>query len=122
MNERIKYLREEILKITQEEFSSKIQLSRNFIAQIETGKKKPSERTIRDICKEFGVNGEWIRTGKGDMFPKRTRNQQIMDFVNTVMESADGSFEKRFFLALTKLNESDWEALNNIIQKINEED
>ena len=48
MNERIKELRSR-LGLTQEEFSSKIGLSRNFIAQIETGTKKPSERTIFDI-------------------------------------------------------------------------
>lgn len=38
MNERIKELRSR-LGLTQEEFSSKIGLSRNFIAQIETGTK-----------------------------------------------------------------------------------
>ena len=67
MNERIKLLRKE-LHMTQEEFSTKIGLSRNFIAQVESGAKNPSDRTISDICRIFDINEEWIRYGKE---PKR---------------------------------------------------
>lgn len=64
MNERIKTLRKELLHMTQEEFSTKIGLSRNFIAQIESGTKTPSNRTISDICRIFDINEDWIRYGK----------------------------------------------------------
>lgn len=67
MNQRIKELRKS-LNMTQDEFSSKIGLSRNFIAQIETGTKTPSDRTINDICREFNINEEWLRTGNGEMY------------------------------------------------------
>lgn len=66
MNKRIKKLRKE-LHLTQEEFSSKIGLSRNFIAQIETGMKIPSERTVKDICREFNINEDWLRNGTEPM-------------------------------------------------------
>lgn len=66
MNERIKNLRKS-LNMTQEEFSKRIGLSRNFIAQVEIGTKTPSERTISDICREFEVNDEWLRNGTGEM-------------------------------------------------------
>ena len=72
MNARIKELRKS-LNLTQEEFSSKIGLSRNFITQLEIGTKKPSDRTISDICREFNVNEVWLRTGEGgddNMFTK----------------------------------------------------
>ena len=62
MNERIRTLRKN-LGLTQEEFSAKIGLSRNFIAQIETGTKEPSERTIKDICREFNVSYLWLTKG-----------------------------------------------------------
>ena len=45
MYERIKTLRK-TLKMTQDEFSSHLGLSRNFIAQIEIGTKIPSARTL----------------------------------------------------------------------------
>ena len=34
---------------------------------IENGKKKPGNRLISDICREFHINEEWLRTGKGEM-------------------------------------------------------
>lgn len=67
MNERIKELRK-ILNLTQNEFAAKLLLSQNFIAQVESGKKNISERTVADICREFNINVEWLRTGEGDMF------------------------------------------------------
>lgn len=121
MNERIKKIRKE-LNLTQEDFSSRIGLSRNFIAQIETGTKKPSDRTISDICREFNINEEWLRTGNGEPQKKRTRNQELQAFANDVMEDVDESFKKRFILALSKLNESDWETLKKIADELSKED
>ena len=122
MNERIKYLRKEILKITQEDFASRINLSRNFIAQIEIGTKTPSDRSIADICREFNINEEWLRTGQGEMKKELTRNQEIQSFANDVMENVDESFKKRFMLALSKLNESDWETIEKIVTELSKED
>lgn len=51
----------------QEQFATKLNLSRNFISQVESGKKNISDRTISDICREFNVNEEWLRTGQGEM-------------------------------------------------------
>lgn len=120
MNNRIKELRRE-LNLTQDEFSSKIGLSRNFIAQTETGAKKPSDRTISDICREFNVNEEWLRTGSGEMFKKRTKDQEIGSFVNDIMDLPDENFKKRFISALTKLDEKDWAVLMKIADELNKE-
>ena len=35
---------------------------------MESGKKNFSDRTISDICREFSVNEEWLRTGKGEKY------------------------------------------------------
>ena len=67
MKDRFKELRKE-LNVTQQEFADKLKISRNFVAQIEMGSKVPSDRTIDDVCREFNVNEEWLRTGNGDMF------------------------------------------------------
>lgn len=120
MNEKIKMLRKE-LNLTQEEFSTKIGLSRNFIAQIETGTKKPSDRTISDICREFNVNEEWLRTGSGEMFKKRSKSQEIGYFANDIMDLPDENFKKRFISALTKLDEKDWAVLMKIADELNKE-
>lgn len=72
MNERIKEIRIK-LGITQQEMADKLGLKRNTIATYEMGKANPSERTISDICREFGINEVWLRTGDGgpdNMFTK----------------------------------------------------
>ena len=64
MKDRMKKIRKSF-SMTQQEFADKLSMSRNFIAQIEMGNKVPSERTIKDICREFNINEEWLLTGAG---------------------------------------------------------
>lgn len=117
MNERIRLLRKKN-EMTQEEFSVKIGLSRNFIAQIESGTKIPSDRTIKDICREFNVNETWIRTGEGDPFLPRTRNQIIADFTADLLREENDSFRRRFIEALSILDVNDWKTLEKIAEAL----
>lgn len=64
MRDRIIGIRKEH-HLSQEAFAERLNLSRNFINQFENGNKNMSDRTIRDICNEFSLNEEWLRTGKG---------------------------------------------------------
>ena len=48
--------------------ASELNLSKNFISQIETGSRNPSDRTICDICKKFHVSEEWLRNGTGEPY------------------------------------------------------
>lgn len=67
--ERIKYLREEILKIIQSEMSVKLSLQRGSLSDIERKKTKTvTDRVINDICREYNVNENWLRFGKGEIF------------------------------------------------------
>ncbi len=66
MINRIIQIREES-KLSQEKFAARLNLSRNFINQVENGKKNISERTIFDICREFNINEEWLRNGTKPM-------------------------------------------------------
>ena len=65
IGDRLNYLRENHLKISQEEFGKKIGVSRFSISNYESGKRKLTERVITDICREFDVNEIWLRTGEG---------------------------------------------------------
>ncbi len=117
MNERFKQIRK-ALGMTQDEFSSKISLSRNFIAQIESGTKTPSDRTVSDVCREFNVNEDWLRTGNGEMFIPETKDEQITNMLADVLKSEDSDFKKRLIVALSKLDEPGWNALEKFIDSI----
>ena len=119
VNERIKELRSR-LGLTQEEFSSKIGLSRNFIAQIETGTKKPSDRTIFDICEKFNVKEDWLRNGNGEMFVELSKDEQISAMLGEIQRLGDENFKYRLVSALCKLSESDWTALENLVDMISD--
>lgn len=58
--------------LNQEKFAERLGLSRNFINQVENGKKKFSDRTLSDICREFNVNEAWLKTGEGEPFIKHS--------------------------------------------------
>lgn len=64
MNNRIKEIRK-TKKLSQEAFGEKLGITKSSVSLLESGKNNPSEQTIMLICKEFGVNEVWLRTGEG---------------------------------------------------------
>ena len=114
MNNRIKNFRKQ-LNLTQEEFSSRIGLSRNFIAQIETGAKNPSDRTISDICREFGINEEWLRTGSGEM--RIPVEDEAVAAVSDLVEKSNPLYDviKGIMVAYQKLDGPSREVIDQFI-------
>lgn len=117
MKDRFKELRKE-LNVTQQEFADKLKISRNFVAQIEMGSKVPSDRTIDDVCREFNVNEEWLRTGNGDMFVPGIKDKQISTMLADVMKSGEDSFRHRLVSALARLDDEGWDNLEKLIDMI----
>lgn len=121
IGERIRHLRKNELKMTQDDFASKIDISRSNIGNIEIGRIAVTERIIASICREFGVNEEWLRTGNGEMFIPLTRDQLITGFAaDLIME--DNTFKKRLVEALAKLDESEWEVLEKLAENLIKKD
>lgn len=118
-NERFKELRKELGK-TQEEFGNIIGITREGIASIEAGRRNVTDKHLKalELYKEKAINTDWVKSGNGTMFKQRTRNQEIQAYANTLMEDVDESFRKRFFLALSKLDESQWELLEQIMDTL----
>ena len=117
LKDRFKELRKE-LNVTQQEFADKLKISRNFVAQIEMGSKVPSDRTIDDVCREFNVNEEWLRTGNGDMFVSGIKDKQISAMLADVMKSGEDSFRHRLVPALARLDDEGWDNLEKLIDMI----
>lgn len=121
IGERIRHLRKNELKMTQDDFASKIDISRSNIGNIEIGRIAVTERIIASICREFNVSEEWLRTGNGEMFIPLTRDQLITDFAaDLIME--DNTFKKRLVEALAKLDENEWEVLEKLAESLIKKD
>ena len=106
MNDRVKKIRQES-GITQAQFADKIGLSRNYVAMIEIGQREPSDRTILDICREFGVNEEWLRTGKGEMFLPKSRGQEIGEIVKAAAQHDPETAAKFFSSWLEEMSDAE---------------
>ena len=119
MNERIKLIRKEA-SLTQEAFAARLSLTRNFIAQVEMGVKEPSDRTIRDICREFGVNEIWLREGEGDPYVNTERSHEMAALVASLTQDKSESFRKQLITTLLRFdpNGPEWEALERIYDSI----
>lgn len=66
--ERIRQLRKKILKMTLEDFSTKINMSGSNLGNIETGRISLTERVLSDICRTFHVRQDWIISGTEPIF------------------------------------------------------
>lgn len=65
-HERVRYLRKEILMLTQEDFAKSINISRSNLGSIETGRVNLTERVLTDICDVHGINKDWLLYGGSD--------------------------------------------------------
>lgn len=119
MNERIKQVRLSA-KLSQTEFAEKILVSRSAVCKMESGENSPSEQTVKLICQEFNVNGDWLRTGNGEMFVELSKDEQISAMLGEIQRSGDENFKYRLVSALCKLSESDWTALENLVDMISD--
>lgn len=122
VNERVKYLRKEVLKLTQQDFSKVLNISRSNMGNIETGQISLTERIILDICEKYNVNETWLRNGEGEIFIQKTRNQQITDFLGDLIKEEDGTFKKRLIEAMSKLDKRDWEDIERLVNKLTKKD
>lgn len=103
MKERIKKIRTKY-QLNQEDFGKKIGIGKTSVSKLESGENNPSEQTILLICKEFGINEIWLRTGEGgddNMFTKLSENDQ-------------------FSISLGKLSKSDNKFIHNALNTLAE--
>ena len=103
--ERVKSVRKK-RELTLEKFGERLGVTKTAISRIEKGDRGVTEQMFKSICREFGVNEVWLRTGEGgddNMFTKVSEDD-------------------RFSLNLGKLSQSDNEFAKNMLNAIAEAD
>ena len=113
MNERIKAARK-ALGLTMEQFGKRVGLSKSAISLIESGKNGTTEQTVASICREFGVNGMWLRTGEGEMFDQSTESS--LD--RLAAEYHLDERKKAIISAFLKLSTADQEAILRYVDSL----
>ena len=119
MNARIKELRKAI-GLTQQEFADRLNLNRGAIANYEIGRNEPINAVISLICREFDVNEEWLRTGKGgpdNMFTKTSKNDEFTRAAKMISQDND-SDAMNAVIEYWKLDPSSKQAIWNFVYKL----
>ena len=119
MNERIKKLRQ-TLGLSQDEFGRRLGVTRGAVTNIELNKVDPKPLFVDLICREFNVNENWLRTGEGDMFIQRTRDEELAAFFGDVL-SGEPDFKRRLLSVLSRLDTEEWAMLEKVAEKLLEE-
>jgi transcriptional regulator with XRE-family HTH domain len=114
INSRVRELRKS-LKLNQRTFGAKLGLKNNSLSQIESGVNNVTERLIMALCREFGANESWLRTGEGTMFVPVTMSEEISNFAANILKDKDNEFRKKFVHMLSKLNTTEWDLLEHMM-------
>ena len=116
MKERIAWVRTQF-KLSQEEMANRLGLSRNYISLIENGNRTPSDRTIADICREFGVDRVWLETGVGEPFRPRSREDEIATALAQAM-NCNESAKQRIIRAMAQLPDELFPYVERILDEL----
>lgn len=118
IEDRILSLRED-LELSQDEFGEKIGVTKSTISLIERKLRNPSERVIRDICREFGINESWLRDGIEPKNIEVPAEDEYFKAATQISKFGD-KFAMQAIIEYWKLDDVSKEALKNYIYKIAE--
>ena len=106
MKNRIKQIRKHY-NLNQEDFGKRIGAKQSTVTAYECGNRVPMDVTITSICREFGVNEEWLRTGNGEMFLPKSRGQEIGEIVKAAAQHDPETAAKFFSSLLEEMSDAE---------------
>ena len=122
MQNRIKELRKS-LDLNQTDFGARIGVGQTAVAGYESGNRGLSDAIIKSIVREFGVNESWLRTGAGEMYRPRSREQALGEGIRKILVDRPDSFQAALISVLLKFDPDgpEWKALEKIAADLTEE-
>lgn len=107
--------------LTLEKFGERIGITASSLSTIENNKSNPSDQTILSIIREFKVNAEWLKTGKGDPEKPVPRNQEIGLYMNRVINGEITGFEETVIRFMANTTIKEWEMLSAMLDRFIEQ-
>ncbi|MGI6201608.1 MAG: helix-turn-helix domain-containing protein [Christensenellales bacterium] len=120
IGDRIRVLRK-VLKLNQEEFGARIKAAQPTIGNYETGFRAVPERTQAMIVAVYGVSPRWLRDGEGPMFPERTKEERIAEWVGRITNDPDeNAFLIDFIIFLSERSPEELALMKQMIAALGE--
>ncbi len=120
MKDRIKALRK-ALGLSQGKFAEALGVSISSAQKWEIAAAVPTAAALHLMSEKFGVSEEWLRTGEGEMFTPRSREEEIAAFVHDVCGPEGTAFQRRLISLLARLTVDEWTILERIADKLQNE-
>ena len=121
LHERVRYLRKNVLQLSQTDFAAALGTSRDAINNIEGNRlKRPEQKEplLKLMCEKFSVNEKWLLTGEGEILKTVSRDEEIAVFMGDVMRGEDADFRRRLVSVLARLEPAEWELLEKMALKL----
>ncbi len=106
----------EALGIKKVRFAERINIDQSYVTQLTNGKRNPSDRTISDICREFNVREEWLRTGTGEMFLDFTEDE----FAKAAAMLSNDAFVRSLIVEYWKLDDDSKKLFRDFIHRLSD--
>lgn len=100
--------------LTKSEFAKRIKVSQPHVSRMCSGETQPSERTILDICREFGINEEWLRYEKGRKEADVSRENEIAALMRSSLHGSE-EFKEAVIQTVKTRSESELEVLEKML-------
>ena len=107
-----------VLSLKKTEIADRLNVSQAFVSQLCSGAKNPSDRTIADICREFNINEKWLRTGEGEMFQPRSRNEELLEFAAKAAEAGPSDIRAQLLTVMARLTDDQWQVLAAVAHQL----
>ena len=117
--ERIKAVRKQ-LKLSQSAFGEPFGANRDQINNVENGRAAVYDMMVSAICRTYGVNEIWLRTGAGEPFQEKSRRVELTEAFAKLLRDRPESFRVRAITTLLKFNADgpEWAVLEKIYNDI----
>jgi transcriptional regulator with XRE-family HTH domain len=102
VNQRIAWLIGEKYDGNRSKFAREVGITPAYAAQIYSGERIPSDRTISDISRECSVNRVWLETGVGEPFQPKDKREELKAIFADVL-SGRPSEKNAFIEAVAQL-------------------
>lgn len=119
MNNRIKWLRTNA-NLTQSEMAQRVGVTQNYIWMMEKGDRAPSDRTIKDICREFSVDEVWLRTGVGEPFAPKSRKDAISEYMGQLHAGKRSDIEELLIEVMAETTVDEWRSIAAFLRRTTE--
>ena len=119
INERIAWIITEKYSGNRSKFAREVGITPAYAAQIYSGERIPSDRTVADISRECGVDRIWLETGTGEPFREKSDEERIAEVLGGVLAGSEQS-KARLIRAVANLPDELTDAAIEIVRQIAE--